>query len=532
MWGLAAMGELNMVPTLVFLQEKAPGLGDDEARLFATRDAGCLLRRVCSELNRVVPEKRHDGQMQLVLAGYGFAQNGCDRICCVPAPLMWNISPGAPPAQQVDASGFSWFPDAETALVRLAEWVMKRGGTDGPVLVLHATRGAAGCSQGNERASGILKTAADLCGAPGWVCNVLIADEGLLGFCTEQGLPSAASPKVRSLFRMASPLGELGSEIARGWEGGMAPDARCFEISPSATEGLSVTFAALVLAEALSRGEAVCDLDGLETSAFLMPKVGETVDRCEDVVSVDRGRRCFVISDGATIPSYSAEWARALCRRAVECPPPAVDLGDSSAAEATAQAFAAQLDSWLLDAVKYWGPEIPWERLVRPAMLNKAREGTAASLAGMEVLGPMEGGKVRLRCWALGDSCIFHIRQRKIVWAGPLATSADFGCGPLLLLTRPGLGEVYARSWRCWEGALEAGDVVLMATDALSEFLFKNFEAATEGNVMTWLEVMQSCRGEEAWRQFEEFVTRSRQGGEMRNDDVSVIIVRWNCDGC
>jgi len=417
------------------------------------------------------------------------------------------------------------FPNPAAGFVAVADWLLRRGNNCSRVIAIHATAAPGPGSAEIERAAGMLKTAADFCGAPAWLCNLWVTETTGLGFPDEAGIGTEANPVVKSLFRMSSPLGPAGSEILDAATGAScSPAARCFEAAPSLVGGLIARFAAAALKSMCSRNGA-SSVEEVEIQAFLLPKDGEPIEGCQDALSVQANSGCLAISDGAGTASYSAEWARALCRQAVSRPPRFPPLAEPEAAALSAR--AAALKVWLEVPLRDWSPEVPWERLLRPVMYNKARAGSGATLAGIERIGPSESGGIRFRAWALGDSCVIHARDGTLLSSRPIARAAEFGYDPKLIMTRPGLEAKYAVAWQDWEVTLRAGDWLLLATDAMSEYVLRQFEAGSGEDLLSTFDDLSAKPGPEAWRAFEEFVQTRREQGTLRNDDVGLAVLRW-----
>ena len=186
---------------------------------------------------------------------------------------------------------------------------------------------------------------------------------------------------------------------------------------------------------------------------------------------------------------------------------------------------AAALKDWLEGAVSDWAPEIPWERLLRPAMFNKAKAGSGATIAGLEFLAPTTATGARYRAYALGDSCVMQLRAGGLLLSRPVGRAEDFGYDPKLLMTRPGFEAKYAAAWQEWEGALEPGDWLLLATDALSEHILRQFETGAAGPLLAALAEGSATPGPDGWRRLEALVQTRRRQGELRNDDVGLVII-------
>jgi hypothetical protein len=156
-------------------------------------------------------------------------------------------------------------------------------------------------------------------------------------------------------------------------------------------------------------------LDLFAVDEFPPISLGEAQDRLRDMERVMEARFRHVPGHDAfeaTTASYSAEWARALCRHAVEYPPPVFPERTLPLPEEEHGEGVEELKEWLEPVLDYWKPEVPWERLLRPSMYNKAKEGAGATLAGIEVLGEAEEAGVRFRAWALDHTRVSKCRSR------------------------------------------------------------------------------------------------------------------------
>jgi len=325
------------------------------------------------------------------------------------------------------------FSSLEAALAALGAWVLERDEGGAPVLVIHITVGGFKCRADVERAAGVLKMACDFRAAPGVLYNILIDSGTSLAFPPLEVVAAGESDVIKTLYRMASPVGDWGVELMAGVGVTCGPATRFFETVPSFGVSAALRFAATFFSESVRDCGVAAERD-IRACAFVAPKEGEVIDKCEDVVSIHRSQRRFAVSDGATTASYSAEWARALCRHAVESPPP--PLGGEGREGTDVE--AGLMRGWLERPLEYWHPEVPWERLLRPSLFNKAKEGSGASLAGVEVLEDRDGDGLKFRAWALGDSCVIHFRGSQVISSTPMDSSANFSHVPTLLMTLPG----------------------------------------------------------------------------------------------
>ncbi|MEV0677732.1 protein phosphatase 2C domain-containing protein [Actinosynnema sp. NPDC050436] len=262
------------------------------------------------------------------------------------------------------------------------------------------------------------------------------------------------------------------------------------------------------------------------TSSLGAPKQGNSVQECEDAHSVlpDRaaddwhtGPVVAAVADGASESLLAGEWAALLAASVVG----AAHAGDEVLHDR--DRFAAALvdagrawREWLVGYVaqrEAGGRPIAWyeqPKLDRGphSTVLAARFATTAS------------GTTPWAAAALGDSCLFHVRDERLLRAFPVEASAAFDNSPGLVNAFTEDRELFARHARTACGEAEQGDQFFLCTDAIAAWFLR----ATE-------------RGERPWRVLCEFtphgdldgfgawLRKVRDEGEMRNDDVTVVHV-------
>ena len=170
----------------------------------------------------------------------------------------------------------------------------------------------------------------------------------------------------------------------------------------------------------------------------------------------------FAVADGATESSFSGEWARLLVRSYVHhgprTPRTLLRIVDECSAQWTREVMTKPL-SWFAE--------------------DKARQGSFATLVGLSLSPGAEsrlGG--RWTALAVGDSCLFQVREGQLASAFPLERADLFGYHPLLLSTIP------ERNQAVWEqpsklrktGDWQNGDLFLLMTDALAQWFLSEVE--------------------------------------------------------
>jgi len=240
----------------------------------------------------------------------------------------------------------------------------------------------------------------------------------------------------------------------------------------------------------------------ISTQAFHVPKHGSSEKEYEDAVYPEdsvqaelKTCRCAV-ADGATESAFSREWAQILVN----------SFGEYQ--------FRLKKQQTLWKGVVHQG-SLPWY------LESKICRGAHAAFVGLSLHDPWRNGdghgppKGIWRAFAVGDSCLFHVRGDRLLTAGPLSRSEEFGNNPFLLSTSSqprvfgdgSMGNVMTGTW-------ESEDVFYLATDALAQWLFAEEEAARP----PW-----GMLRDLAPSLFKSIVPILRDTGRLHNDDTTLL---------
>ncbi|MFC3451375.1 protein phosphatase 2C domain-containing protein [Amycolatopsis speibonae] len=225
----------------------------------------------------------------------------------------------------------------------------------------------------------------------------------------------------------------------------------------------------------------------LTVSIHTAAKYGRSEDENEDSVTVNKAAGRFAISDGASTAARPEIWSRVLTEAY------ATELLDPFD-----QAVLRELrQRWRQEVIK---PDLPWFAQAKLA------QGSAATFTGLQV------SEFRFSVVAIGDSCLLHLRDDEILLSAPLSKAEEFSRFPVLVRTidqTPPTTEVWSGG-----GQHQAGDVFILATDAIARYLIQNH-----------VHLPLFCREPivDAW--FGDFVTEQRHQG-LANDDTTVCVVR------
>ena len=243
-------------------------------------------------------------------------------------------------------------------------------------------------------------------------------------------------------------------------------------------------------------------------------KAGVGLEKCEDASwamyamypPYGNGRARLAVSDGASESAFSKEWARILARQFVTIIPLLSD-GDG-------------MLSWLQSCGEEWSRGIPWDRLPWHGR-NKTRAGAFATFLGVTVSLVVDpAGAYPWQAVAVGDSCLFIVRDDAIALAFPLANSGDFNNTPGLVCSNLVGNARIETHIRRVSGECRAGDRMMLATDAVAAWMLREYE----GGGKPWEQFipLDSPAKWDAW------VQARRDEKAMRNDDASLMIAHFD----
>jgi hypothetical protein len=148
------------------------------------------------------------------------------------------------------------------------------------------------------------------------------------------------------------------------------------------------------------------------------------------------------------------------------------------------------------------------------------QQGAAATFLGVS----LQIQTNTIRCIALGDTCLFLLRPNKarsnwtLELSVPMDSSARFNDRPPLLSSRPDDNAATLFPYfQVAEYPFLEGDILLMATDALAQWLLSQIEQRQS----EWL-ILLKLRDPQ---HFIAFINAQRQNTQMIDDDTTLLIV-------
>lgn len=248
----------------------------------------------------------------------------------------------------------------------------------------------------------------------------------------------------------------------------------------------------------------------VSSRAFWVPKAGNSIEEYEDAVAPTNpiksealeGFRC-AIADGATEASFSAIWARQLTLQWVR---------QTGGLGCFFRSLPTLADEWQSEI----GTELlPWYAE------QKALSGAYSSLLGVRFKDRSESRRSRphWEATAVGDSCLFQVREHNVVAKFPLTSSEDFNNRPILISSR--MPNQAANDVRRACGECRSGDLFYLMTDALAHWFLRQVEADEPAD--TYIDDIARQK------EFAGFVDHWRADRDadgkplLRNDDVTLL---------
>lgn len=255
-------------------------------------------------------------------------------------------------------------------------------------------------------------------------------------------------------------------------------------------------------------------------NAFRAPKAGASLAECEDAYGIGpspAGEGAFdgrwlrvAVSDGASEAMLAARWASELVQHAVS----------ASWCQDFVDAVDAAIGGWEASVAEYIAEreanQHPLQWYEEPGI----EQGAYATIVALWLDDPLDGHQHegRFDAWALGDSCLFQVRDDSAVAAFPIHDASAFDTSPALVHSKtPDLTLVHKHIHHI-AGTWQSGDTFYLATDALSQWFLSQIErGGRPWQTLCDLGTDAMPIGFDAW------VDEQRRQGELRNDDTTLL---------
>jgi hypothetical protein len=251
----------------------------------------------------------------------------------------------------------------------------------------------------------------------------------------------------------------------------------------------------------------------LHIASFRLQKAGNAPEENDDACyplgsrSVRAQLARVAVSDGATEGFQSGRWATYLVE--------AFSHGQSLNVDRITRSARRRWSKWFQEYLEARAKSRPIQWWEEPGL----ERGAFASLIGLQLKanGAAEGGS--WEAVAVGDSCLFHVRDSALLQAFPMQESSAFTNRPLLIPTNaeyldPERDEAIVRA----NGSCASDDTFYLTTDALAKWLLSRMEDQRP----PW-RLLRDLDTDAEVRPFDEWVQRLRMEEGLRNDDVTLV---------
>ena len=242
--------------------------------------------------------------------------------------------------------------------------------------------------------------------------------------------------------------------------------------------------------------------------AFSLPKIGETDKNNQDKFSTSPDRSTIALADGAGSSLYPKKWAEILV-----------------------QSFCADLDNpiakirtdhqeWLKSSQEQWR-KYYLAKLTNPNKKwwekgSQLKNCGSATFLGLNLSNNRDRQLTKWEAVVVGDSCLFKLDgNTENLTTFPLNNSQDFKSTTPCWSSLP----EYSSCLPLFkEGYYSQGDIFLLATDALSQWILKDYENRSP----EWKKIFQL----EKMADFVGIIEGLRQKNLIKNDDTTAVLIK------
>lgn len=252
------------------------------------------------------------------------------------------------------------------------------------------------------------------------------------------------------------------------------------------------------------------------TSPFQVTKAGNSEGEGEDRVQLPKNLKRekktfrFAVADGATESAFSWLWAQTLVETYV-----ITDQRKAITPTELLKKIQEKAPQW---SKEVWAKPLPW------FAQEKVQHGAFSTLLGLYLADGQtsshDGGWSAI---GVGDTCVFQIRKDELITTFPVERAEQFGNRPILISTNPASNLIlYEQAHRLEKrGLWQAGDRFLLMTDALAHWFLDQVEEGRKPWANELVEDAFAFSG-----QFESWIGELRAEKNIRNDDVTLLMIR------
>jgi hypothetical protein len=256
----------------------------------------------------------------------------------------------------------------------------------------------------------------------------------------------------------------------------------------------------------------------INIKAFKVHKLGESFEGCHDNYMYNLDKKLFAIADGVSKSFFPALWSKQLVEK--------FDKDDSildfNKKEET-------ISLWLEDVRKAWMDEVnknDWDSL--PFYVkNRRSEAAFSTFIGLKIFS-VEKNEEKWKAVIIGDSCLFHIRDGKIIAVHNMNSSKDFDNYPDSIASRNSITNNLPKDLceriKLYEGEFKKNDSIVLGTDAVAKWILENKENKN-------FEDNHKLFGLMNMDEFDEFIYQAKKGklkATMEDDDITLMQIKYS----
>lgn len=237
-------------------------------------------------------------------------------------------------------------------------------------------------------------------------------------------------------------------------------------------------------------------------SKYKLSKAGNTKDECEDAFATKKTRQSLkvFVADGATESSFAKEWASML----------------SNDFKKVRSFSLKSIKKRLPKLRKDWKEEVSKKSLPWYAEM-KLEKGAFSTIIGLWI----NFKKSNFNCFAIGDCCIFHLRNDRIITSFPIKNETEFSNNPFLISTNNVDDEQLVTHFKELKNQkVLKGDYLFIMSDALAcWFINKTLSKDKPWNILI------EFAKDNSNNKFEKWLNLQRTEKEIKNDDTTLLII-------
>lgn len=251
-----------------------------------------------------------------------------------------------------------------------------------------------------------------------------------------------------------------------------------------------------------------------EIRYFSLPKVGELERNIQDRFENSPDGSLVALADGASTSLYPQKWAEILVKSFCQ-----------SVAENPIESIRRSHEEWLQPSQEIWrqyylsklqSPNRKWWQGGSEIKNRGSATFLGLQLQNLELQNLEYYAKSQWQAVAVGDTCLFKLEQEtRNLLTFPLTAARDFKGTTLCFESLPEYASFPPQFTAGW---YECGDIFLLATDALSQWLLSDYEVQGED----WKKMFQFQRQQD----FDRFINQLRQQKLIKNDDTTLVLIK------